>query len=178
MRQRPVFEAPVFEVPVDDVTTIAQWFSDRLPPQWNAKQVEVLVDQDEVFVVVDLGELDVEGTPGRRWREETREERMALAARAEALFGRRVSWAVRGAGRTTVFSSASVPVMTRLRIGERRTLDTLIDAGIARTRSEALAWCVRLVGEREAEWIEELRAAFEAVEQVRERGPLSRRRRD
>ena len=35
--------------------------------------------------------------------------------------------------------------MTRLRMPERRVLDTLVDAGVARSRSHALAWCVRLV---------------------------------
>jgi hypothetical protein len=42
---------------------------------------------------------------------------------------------------------------------------------VARSRSEALAWCVRLVGRNEDVWISELRAAFEHVEQVRSRGP-------
>jgi len=55
-------------------------------------------------------------------------------------------------------------------------LDTLMAGGLARTRSEALAWCVRLVGEHEKEWLAELRAAFQGVEQVREKGPKSRRR--
>jgi len=74
------------------------------------------------------------------------------------------------------FTTTSVPVMTRLRLPERRVLDTLIDAGVARTRSEALAWCVRLVASNEERWISELRSAFEAVDAVRERGPESRRR--
>jgi hypothetical protein len=67
--------------------------------------------------------------------------------------------------------------MTRLRMPERRVLDTLIDAGVARSRSEALAWCVRLVGENEGEWIGRLRDAFEAVQAVRREGPAARRRR-
>jgi hypothetical protein len=77
-----------------------------------------------------------------------------------------------------VFTTASVPVMTRLRLPERRVLDTLIDAGVARSRSEALAWCVRLVGDNEKEWIAELRAAFEGVDAARSRGPRSRRGKD
>jgi hypothetical protein len=36
-----------------------------------------------------------------------------------------------------------------------------------------LAWCVRLVSQHEAEWIDELRAAMSAVEEVRQRGPRS-----
>jgi len=61
--------------------------------------------------------------------------------------------------------------MTRLRMDERTVLDALIDGGLARTRSEALAWCVRLVGEHQREWLDELLAATETVRAVRERGP-------
>ena len=39
-------------------------------------------------------------------------------------------------------------------------LDTLVDAGVARSRSHALAWCVRLVGDHEGEWIDQLREAI------------------
>jgi hypothetical protein len=70
-----------------------------------------------------------------------------------------------------LFTTAGVPVMTRLRMGDRRVLDTLIDAGVARSRSEALAWCVRLVSQHEAEWIAELRDAMKTVDEVRTRGP-------
>ena len=38
--------------------------------------------------------------------------------------------------------------MTRLRQPERLVLDTLVAAGVARSRSEALAWSVRLVGKQ------------------------------
>ena len=61
--------------------------------------------------------------------------------------------------------------MTRLRLAERRVLDTLVEAGVARSRSHALAWCVRLVGEKQEEWLGDLREALKTVEQVRERGP-------
>jgi hypothetical protein len=64
-----------------------------------------------------------------------------------------------------------VPVMTRLLLDERCVLDTLIDAGIARSRSEALAWCVKLVGANQAEWIDQLREAVSEVERVRADGP-------
>lgn len=65
----------------------------------------------------------------------------------------------------------SIPVMTRLRGNEREVLDLLIDGGIARSRSEALAWCVRLVVQHEGEWLEELRIASIRVAEVRRRGP-------
>ena len=51
-------------------------------------------------------------------------------------FGRKVSWGARTGDVVVVFTTASVPVMTRLRLPERRVLDTLIDAGVARSRSE------------------------------------------
>ena len=63
--------------------------------------------------------------------------------------------------------------MTRLRMAEREVLDTLIDAGIARSRSEALAWCVRLVGRNQEEWIGQLREAMEQVAKVRAEGPTA-----
>ncbi|MGY2082581.1 hypothetical protein [Blastococcus sp. SYSU DS0539] len=61
--------------------------------------------------------------------------------------------------------------MTRLRQPERLLLDTLVDAGVARSRSEALAWAVRLVGRHADEWLTELRDAMTSVEEVRARGP-------
>jgi hypothetical protein len=64
-------------------------------------------------------------------------------------------------------------VMTRLRQPERLVLDTLVDAGVARSRSDALAWCVRLVGEHEDSWLTDLREALRTVEQVRSGGPRS-----
>jgi hypothetical protein len=109
----------------------------------------------------------------QRFREDTREERMRIADEAQGAFRRHVAWGADVGESELYFTTASVPVMTRLRIDERQVLDTLIDAGVARSRSEALAWCVRLVGQNEASWITELREAFETVEQVRAKGPTS-----
>jgi hypothetical protein len=163
--------------------TIQEWFATRIPEDWHAERVEVLADQDEILVVVELaaGEPEPAGGPEglasvRLFREATRDQRMMLAEAAEHRFGRKVSWGARVGEVTVVFTTSSVPVMTRLRLPERRVLDTLIDAGLARSRSEALAWCVRLVGDNEAEWIAELRTAFEGVEAARGRGPRSRRK--
>jgi hypothetical protein len=61
--------------------------------------------------------------------------------------------------------------MTRLRMSERRVLDTLIESGVARSRSHALAWCVRLVAGRQEEWLKDLRDALRKVEEVRGEGP-------
>ena len=98
---------------------------------------------------------------------------MELATEAEARFGRKVSWGVEHDGSTTLFTTQATPVMTRLRLPERITLDTLIDGGVARSRSEALAWCVKLVGLHQAEWLSDLRTALVDVERVRSEGPTS-----
>ena len=150
----------------------SEWFAGHIPAHWGAKALEVLSDADEMLVVVDL---DAKAPDVDAFRDQTREERMVLAVAAETAFGIKVSWGARQGAELQVFTTASVPVMTRLRLPERRVLDTLIDGGLARTRSEALAWCVRLVGEHEGEWLAELRAAFASVEEVRKKGPRSRR---
>jgi hypothetical protein len=82
-----------------------------------------------------------------------------------------VSWGARCGEAEEHFTTLGVPVMTRLRLSDRAVLDTLIDAGVARSRSEALAWCVRLVGRHQDEWIKSLREALTAVEKVRSEGP-------
>jgi hypothetical protein len=96
---------------------------------------------------------------------------MRIADEAQPSFQRSVSWGARCGGTRVLFTTAGIPVMTRLRLADRRVLDTLIDAGVARSRSEALAWSVRLVAQHEADWIQELRDAMTSVEEVRSRGP-------
>jgi hypothetical protein len=105
------------------------------------------------------------------FRESSRAERMAIAAEAESRFGRKMSWGATRRGVTTMFTTLSTPVMSRLRFRERAVLDTLIDAGVARSRSEALSWCVKMVGCHEGEWLDELRQALTGVEGVRSGGP-------
>ena len=159
---------------------VAAWFTGRLPDEW-FQHVEVDLDRDEILV---LGTLPApEATPdaattaeaeaGRiaRFREQTRQQRIAIALEAERRYGRKVAWGAQAGGTRTVFTSLSVPVMTRLRLSERRVLDTLIDGGVARSRSEALSWCVKLVGSRADTWLADLREAMQAVEQVRAAGP-------
>jgi hypothetical protein len=82
-----------------------------------------------------------------------------------------VSWGTVCGGTRELFTNLSAPVMTRLRQPERQVLDTLVDAGVARSRSDALAWCVRLVGEHTQQWLDELREAMGAVDELRRRGP-------
>ena len=161
----------------------AAWFSGRLPDEWFEGEPEVVVDREEVLVLGTLaappaGEDEAargEAEAGRmaRFRESTREERMRIAREAERRYGRKVAWGSRCGGTRSVFTSAAVPVMTRLRQPERRVLDTLVDSGVARSRSEALAWCVRLVGRHTEDWLAELRTAMESVERVRRTGPVA-----
>jgi hypothetical protein len=169
MRRRPPCKHGVVNIP--------DWFAARIPPGWKARALDVAVDQDEIVVVVGAGDDDLDARRIRFWRETTRDERVAIALVAEKTFGRKVSWGLKGGESVVFFSTASVPVMTRLRMPERQVLDTLIEGGLARTRSEALSWCVRLVGENETEWMIELRESLQAVREVRERGPASRRNR-
>src|SRR3954466_12558622 len=161
---------------------VASWFSGRLPEDWFTAAPQIIVDRDEILVVGALpapepsGEKaagDNEAAAGRiaRFREDTRERRMAIAREAEERFDRKVAWGAECGGQTELFTTMSVPVMTRLRQPERRVLDTLVDAGVARSRSHALAWCVRLVGQHSDDWLSALRTAMEEVERVREQGP-------
>jgi hypothetical protein len=102
------------------------------------------------------------------FREDTRQHRMRIADEAQHRFGRKVAWGAACGEDRVVFTNLSV---TRLRMAVRRVLDTLVEAGVARSRSDALAWCVRLVREHEQEWIEQLRDALVHVEEVRTSGP-------
>lgn len=166
---------------------IAAWFAGRVPEAWYEDGPRIEIDSDEIQVVGTLGAPQLGAQAGEEevrvaeqarisgFREETRAVRMRIADEAQPAFGRTVSWGAVCGGSTALFTTAGTPVMTRLRMGDRRVLDTLIDAGVARSRSEALAWCVRLVAQHEREWIEELRAAMAAVEEVRHRGPRSDR---
>src|SRR5437870_13106074 len=86
-------------------------------------------------------------------------------------YRRKVSWGARIGDQEELFTTASVPIMTRLRMPERQVLDTLVEAGVARSRSHALAWCVRLVGQNESEWIAKLKEALTSVQAARAEGP-------
>ena len=164
---------------------IAGWFAAKGPAGWFAGPPEVASDSEEILVVGPLP--DVELAPGTsdegraaarsaridRFREETRDERVRIAREAERQFRRKVAWGARCGDQTKVFTTLSVPVMTRLRMPERAILDTLVAGGVARSRSDALAWCVRLVGMHQADWIKGLRDAIVKVDEARGKGPLN-----
>jgi hypothetical protein len=156
-----------------------------MPSEWFTGAPEITLDREEITIVGSLaapeageGVTDAERAAAgdgrsRRFREETRQARIEIAREAEHRFGRKVSWGVICNEKKVMFTTFSVPVMTRLRQPERLVLDTLVDAGVARSRSDALAWCVRLVGEHEDTWLADLREALRHVEQVRAEGPQS-----
>lgn len=157
------------------------WFVGRLPADWFTGSPEITIDRDEILIVGPLADVDAgqdasvaTARAGRikQFREDTREARMKIAREAEHRFNRKVSWGASIEDRREIFTSAAVPHMTRLRMAERKVLDTLVDAGIGRSRSDALAWCVRLVGSKQKEWLDELREALQSVEKVREAGPV------
>jgi hypothetical protein len=162
---------------------IGAWFAGRLPDGWFEGSPGIEIDGEEILVVGRLApprlaegadEDEVRVAEEARisgFREDSRAARMRIAEEAQPAFRRTVSWGAECGGSRVLFTTTGVPVMTRLRMADRKVLDTLIDGGVARSRSEALAWCVRLVAEHEADWIAELRAAMGAVEEVRNRGP-------
>ncbi len=156
------------------MSEIAGWFAGRCPDEWFTEAPEVCVDREEVLVLgrIPAPEAGAELGRAKRFREETRDQRVRIAEEAEERFGRKVAWGVRIGDERYLFTHLAVPVMTRLRQNERVVLDTLIDAGVARSRSDALAWCVRLVEKHQGEWIGQLRDALVHVEEVRKQSPL------
>jgi hypothetical protein len=163
--------------------TLEGWFAGRLPVEWFAGAPEVTFDREEILVIGTLpepelpsdatGDTKVSARTARiqGFREDTRARRMRIADEAERRFGRKISWGAVCGDQRHLFTTVSIPAMTRVRMPERKVLDTLVDAGVARSRSHALAWCVRLVAERQEDWLADLREALKQVEAVRKDGP-------
>lgn len=171
----PTSHASTSHTQPSEAELITSWLRGRLPEEWTANSPEVTVDREEITVVVSLpGAIsNREETDGRisRFRETTRRDRMRIADEAERRYGRKVAWGVSTEGHRQLFTTLAVPVMTRLRQPERLVLDTLVEAGVARSRAQAMAWCVRLVGQRSETWLADLREAMSEVEKVRQAGP-------
>ncbi len=166
----------------DEATGISAWLADRLPDDWFEGPPSVVTDREEITVVGTLtlpttgSQGDAEQSAAIRtgiasFREATRAERMAIARDLEHRTDRKVAWGVEVEGERYLFTHLAAPVMTRLRQPERQVLDTLVAAGVARSRADALAWCVRLVGEHSDDWLVQLREAMAEVEAVRASGP-------
>ncbi|GIG58398.1 hypothetical protein Lfu02_27700 [Longispora fulva] len=171
----PRTEAP----PTDDAIG---WITGRLPEDWFVG-LQISIDRDEILIVGQLPEptLPEDATEidkaaaeaGRieRFREPTRDHRIKLAQQIEHRYRRKCSWGATCGDTKELFTTLSAPVMSRLKQKDRLVLDTLVNAGVARSRSEALAWCVRLVGEHANEWLSDLRGAMESVDELRRKGP-------
>jgi hypothetical protein len=162
---------------------IRAWFAGRLPSDWTEHAPDITIDREEITVRLHIAPIELaadasedakaEAAAGRisGWREDTREARMAVAREAQRRFERTVSWGATIDDHAALFTHLALPVMTRLRQPQRQVLDTLVDAGVARSRADALQWCVRLVGKHTDDWLTELRTAMEQVQSVREQGP-------
>ncbi len=163
--------------------TLRGWFAGRVPEDLFEELTDLTVDREEITVIGRIpgprlaeGASDAErdaAVQGRiqEFRERTRQSRVEVAREAEHRFGRKVSWGVECGGERALFTHVAAPVMTRLRQPERQVLDTLIAGGVARSRSDALAWCVRLVQRHTDDWLTELRDSLEHVRRVRAQGP-------
>ena len=165
---------------------IVGWVSGALPPDLYQGVPSVEVDRDEILVVGDVGApevpegLDAEGVTAAerarisRFREETRDRRIAVARQAEARYGRPISWGATAGATTERFTTVHALVPTRLGLDHRQVLDRLVAAGIARHRGEALAWCVDLVKKNEEEWLTRLQEALDTLAQTRADAPGTR----
>jgi hypothetical protein len=170
-----------------NIKELGTWLQARLPAHLLAAPPEVAVYDDEVVITLHLatgdqptGELDEERRLAEQrlideQREVTRSLRMRLAREIQDTVGRSVAWGMRAGETTALFSTRSVPVMTRLGRAERDVLDTLVSAGVADTRSAALAYVVRAFAAEHGPWLDEVRTAIAQVVQVRDRLKLSRR---
>jgi len=158
---------------------IAGWVHGRLPDDWFVEPATVTADRDEIVIVGRIGVPEGEGgdaadaAAGRisRFREDTREQRIRIAREAERRFERKVSWGVACGETEALFTNVAAPVMTRLRQPERQVLDTLVEAGVARSRADALGCCVRIVGQNTEDWLGQLREAMTSVQKLRSEGP-------
>jgi hypothetical protein len=164
---------------------VAGWFAGRLPAEWQAAPADITIDREEITVRLTVADVELgddasdvaraEARAGRAkaFREETRNQRMEIAREAEHRYDAKVSWGLNVGDHGELWTHVAAPVMTRLRQPQRLVLDTLVDAGVARSRSDALAWCVRLVGQHEEDWLAELREAMQSVADVRSKGPAA-----
>jgi hypothetical protein len=166
---------------------VAGWFAGRLPAEWQTAPADITIDREEITVRLTIPDVELaeDATPATRaearagrakaFREDTRGQRMEIAREAEHRYDAKVSWGLNigeaDDQHSELWTHVAAPVMTRLRQPHRLVLDTLVEAGVARSRSEALAWCVRLVGQHEEDWLGELREAVQSVADVRSKGP-------
>jgi hypothetical protein len=155
----------------NDNKELLNYLAPLLPANWFEGPPSVIVDEDEILIKGTLLETGPGGKDAEKFRDLTRKERMQIAKQIQPVLKRSVAWGVVVDGATTLFTGLGVPVMTRLRITERDVLDTLVATGVAKSRSDAVSWCVRFVGQREVAWLNDLRDSLESVSKVRAAGP-------
>jgi hypothetical protein len=151
----------------------------RLPAPFASQPPDIRVYDDEIVIVLhadaapepasEQSQRDAELAWIRQQREQTRPLRMQLADELQAMLRRHVAWGMRVGSSEMLFTTRSAPVMTRLGRAEREVLDTLVAAGVAETRSSALAYIVRAFAVEHAEWLDEVREAIAHVQQIRSR---------
>lgn len=173
------------EMPLN-IDELQSWLQSRFPAQLLSAPPEITLYDDEAVVILPIdAPLDaaLAGEERRRaeqqlifrQREETRPLRMQLARDVQEVVGRPVSWGMRAGESEVLFTTRSAPVMTRLDRFEREVLDTLIAAGIAETRSSALAYLVRAFAMEHGQWLAEVREAIAQVERIRSKLKLAPR---
>ena len=144
-----------------DTATIQKWFDAHVDDEWGSEGIEIRADDYEILAVVSVSTAEEELPDDdadkeiaikritRRFRSGIRQSRLSVAEEAQELFERKVSWGIQAGEDTYLFTHVTAPAMTRLRIAERRVLDTLVNAGVANSRGEALSWCVSFVSKNE-----------------------------
>lgn len=169
-----------------DTQELQGWLEARLPEELRAAPPEIRLYDDEMVVLLTSAALVSAGPSAEErrtaeerrideLREETRPLRIRLARDLQAAAGRPVAWGLRIGATEVLFTSRTVPVMTRLGRAERELLDTLVAAGVAETRSAALGYVVRAFAAEHSEWLADMRAAIAQMHSVRGRLKLSRR---
>ena len=167
---------------VPDAHVVA-WFAGRLPDEWTAAgEPELTVDREEVTVVITIAEPeladDADGptraeavagasagsarTPRATHRDRPRGRAPVRTKGCVGRAGRRPDRAVHSSRRPGHDPVASA--RTTCARHPRR-------AGVARSRADALAWCVRLVGQHTDDWLAKSRAAIADVERLHAEGP-------
>ncbi|NTV63074.1 MAG: hypothetical protein HGA65_06005 [Oscillochloris sp.] len=151
---------------------LQHWVGQQLPADLTIGPPEVRRYDDELVIILPVAAPDDPAAAAQeiaRLREESRRLRMGIAREIERTERLPVAWGMRAGAHETLFTSRTAPVMTRLGRAEREVLDTLVAAGVAETRSSALAYTVRAFAATHDTWLGEVRQAIAEVERVRAR---------
>ncbi|MCG8351634.1 MAG: hypothetical protein MI924_28030 [Chloroflexales bacterium] len=167
------------------VEELQQWLQSKLPATLTAMPPRIKIYSDEVVIVLypneapmpddSIDQRSAEQALIAYQRELTRSLRMRLADEIQKKLRLPVAWGMRIGESEVLFTTRTIPVMTRLGRIERDVLDTLVAAGVAETRSSALAYTVRAFAAEHADWLAEVSQVIEQVRQVRSRLKVARR---